>query len=140
MRVHLIMLALLGGCGSDETAIHFCQNVRMVFHELAAGDLEKARRALGENGRCSDLDEAGSSLKMMRMTFKAAAVPFRGRSEVDKALNALDKLTLDELTWPIRCGMKERSAMSNAEVAEIRAALDNVETKLAAVVATCPPR
>ncbi|HLL24163.1 MAG TPA: hypothetical protein VK427_18655 [Kofleriaceae bacterium] len=141
MRLHLVVLTILGGCGSDDKTVkHFCQNVRLVFHEAASGELGRARRALEEHGRCSDLHEATSSLRAMKMSFTAAATPFRRRSEVDKALTALDQLTLDELGSPMRCIMKERDSLSTAEVDGVRAAINGVEKKLAAVVATCPPR
>jgi hypothetical protein len=137
MRAHVLLLALVAGCGSsgDKTATHFCQNVRIVFHDLAGGDLDNARRGLSDIGRCSEVNEASSSLRSTILAFKAAAVPFRERPEVARTLDALDKLELDEVN-KVRCFGRDEVAADQVE--SLRKSIDNLEAKLAAVAATCP--
>ena len=136
MRGRLMLLALVASCGSsDKAAKHFCQNVRIVFRESVVMDLDKVRRGLSDNGQCSDVNEASASLRSTRMAFYAAAVPFRSRSEVARTLDALEKITLDELNG-IRCYAHDK--LSAAEVAALRERVDSVEAKVAAVAATCP--
>ncbi len=136
MRMHLLLLALAAGCGSssDKTAKHFCQNVRITFGEMAVVDTLKARQGLKDIGTCSDINEASQSLRSTVIAFKAAAIPFRDRAEVGQTLDALEKLTLDEL-GAVRCSGERVSA---DQVESLRKSIDSIETKLAAVVAACP--
>lgn len=134
--MHLLLLALATACGSsnDKAAKHFCQNVRIMFGEMAVADLEKARQGASETGSCSDVNEASQSLRSTVLAFKAAAVPFRDRPEVGRTLDALDKLTLDEVN-DVRC-IGQRVSPEKSE--SLRKSIDAVEAKLSAVVATCP--
>ena len=135
MRSHVLLLAFVAACGDGKTAKHFCQNARIMFREMAGGDLDTARRGLRDVGTCADVNMASAKLSRMVTTFKAASVPFRERSEVAATLDALEKLTLDELNQ-IRCSDLERPTAD--EVATLRTRIDAVDKKLAEIAAACP--
>lgn len=134
MRSHLLLLGFVAACGDGKTAKHFCHSVRLVFHEMAVVRLGEARDGLGPAGHCSDVNKASAQLSTMLITFSAAAVAFRERSEVAATLDALDKLTLDEVNQ-IGCSWLDQPTAQ--QVTALRARIDHVETKLADIAAAC---
>lgn len=136
MRALLISAALIAGCGHpvDNTADVFCTNVGIMFDPAVL--LGTARQSLSA-GRCQMLNAASNKLSITIVTFQGTATPFRGRPEVRRTLDALDKLALKDV-FALHCD--DEVVASPAQIDALLPKVDDVSAKLEAVRAACTSR